>query len=213
MQHPETDLFGEPARDLSKSQLFTPMWLARRMATMVPRSARVLEPSCGRGNLVKALLEQGHAPENILAIDADERMASFAREQCGGVAVLCCDFLKYEGVGFNVALMNPPYEGNQHLDHVLHALDLVDVVIALVPADFEFTQERDSRLWATQALVTHRKLLPERVKFTGDGGQNEHVVLRMVRRMRHRRSDDERTVYEQTWRPGDHELEHLSEVP
>lgn len=214
MQPSETDLFGEPTRDLTKSQLFTPMWLARRMASMVPRTARVLEPSCGRGNLVKGLLLAGHPPANILAIDGDERMATFTRERFeGSVPTICADFLKLELVGFDFALMNPPYEENQHLEHILHALELVPALVALVPADFEFTQERDAKLWATKGVVTHRAILPERVKFTGDGGQNEHVVLRIARRMRHRRWDDERTVYEQTWRPGEGPLEHMGDMP
>lgn len=212
MQPPETDLFGEPWRDLEQSQLFTPPWLARRMVGWVPRAARVYEPACGTGNLIEPLIERGHRPELILGIERDRRMVDFATKRFDGrVAIRWSDFFALELAPVDLVLMNPPYEENEHLRFVLAALDLAPVVVGLFPADFEFTQERDSKLWATRGVVTHRAILPERVKFTGAGGQNEHVALRIARRMRHRRWDDERPVYEQTWRPGDGE--GLGEVP
>lgn len=212
MQPADTDLFGEPWRDLEQSQLFTPPWLARRMIGWVPRDARVLEPACGTGNLLEALVHRGHRAHLLLGVERDLRMVDFATKRFEGqVAIRWADFFALELAPLDVVLMNPPYEENEHLRFVLAALDVAPVVVGLFPSDFEFTQERDSKLWATRGVVTHRALLPERVKFTKDGGQNEHVALRIARRMRNRRHDDERVVYEQTWRPGDGD--GLAEVP
>lgn len=216
MQPHATDLFGEPTRDPEQSQLFTPMWLARRMVTWIRRDARVLEPACGTGNLLAALVEAGHRPELLAGIERDARMVDFARERLPGVDVRCSDFfdLGLADAPADVVLMNPPYEENAHLRFVLRALRIAPVVIALVPADFEFTQARDAELWAARGVVRRRAILPERVRFAGEGGQNEHVALLIARRMQARRYGEERLVCEETWRPGDvGPLEHLASVP
>lgn len=203
-----TDLLGEPWRDLSKSQLFTPIWLAMRMAEWVRRTSRVLEPCCGSGNLIDGLLRNGHPPELITAIERDERMARFAFERFEGrVQVICADFFEwakgYEGPKFDYSKMNPVYEENEHMRFVLAALGVAHAVVGLFPSDFESTQARDAQLWAPRGVVTRRALLPERVKFAGDGGQNEHVVLRIAGRDSPRRPGEQRMVHEETWRPAD----------
>lgn len=220
MQPADTNLFGEPAADLEQSQLFTPAWIARRMAGMVPRDALVLEPCCGTGNLVQGLLDVGHDPARILAIERDPRMARFARDRFGGrVEVIQADFFGLELVPkFDAVLGNFPFEDNLHLRFTVSALRLARVVTGIYPVTFEYTKERDRELWATSGLVTHRALLPERVEYANAGGCFESVVLRVVRRMRMRHPDDRRTVYEETWRSDDEQvraqaLAHLSEVP
>lgn len=222
MQPTETDLFGMPALDPEQDQFHTPMWLACRMAAWphgLPRSMRILEPSCGSGNLIEALLRAGHPPEHILGIERDKRWADFARERFGGrVEIRCADFLDLELVGFNFALTNFPFNKNQHTDHVLHALKMVPALVGVFPVTFEYTKERDRRLWATEALVTHRAVLPERVEYGGElgSGMFESNVLRVARRMRHRRPGDQRQVFEETWLRGEapaEQLEHLAEVP
>jgi predicted RNA methylase len=214
----QADLFGEPTRDLGKSQLFTPIALARRMAELVPRTARVLEPSCGTGNLIEGLLRAGHDPRLITGVERDAEMAAFAFARFQHrVDIIVQDFHSYCRLSrshpFDLVLMNPPYEENEHMRFVLEALDVAPTVVGLFPTDFEATQERDAKLWAVKGSVTHRITLPERVKFSGQGGQNEHAVLRINRREHPRRYGEVRHVVEETWRPGDGPLEHMAEVP
>lgn len=214
-----TDLFGEPFRDLKQSQLFTPLWVAMRMAEWVPRNARVIEPCCGNGNLIEALLRNGHPADLILAIERDVRMADFARERFDGrIQVICADFFAwardYKGPRFDISKQNPVYEDNEHMRFVLTSLDIAHAVVGLFPTDFESTQERDAKLWAPRGVVTHRAHLPERVKFAGDGGQNEHAVLRIANRYEPRRPGERRQVHEETWRPGDRaQFEHMAGMP
>ena len=48
----------------------TPATVAARMAGLLPnREASTLEPHAGTGNLIRALIEGGHAPESITAIE------------------------------------------------------------------------------------------------------------------------------------------------
>lgn len=195
-----------------RSQFFTPEWLARRMAGWVPRDARVLEPCCGPGNLIEALVADGHPFHFIHAIEIDAKLMYRARERFPGrlapndPAFRIGDFFHltrglYEC--FDVVLMNPVYENNLALEFVLRALELAPVVIALVPTDFVYTQERDARLWATHGKITRRAELPVRVKFVGAGGQHEHVVLRIERRSSVRAAGEVIHVPTEVWRPDD----------
>jgi 16S rRNA A1518/A1519 N6-dimethyltransferase RsmA/KsgA/DIM1 with predicted DNA glycosylase/AP lyase activity len=135
------DLFGMPPCDSSQSQWFTPMWLARRIARWVPAHARtrVLEPACGSGNLVAALLEVD-PKQQVVALELDPRMAEQARLRCG-VDVVCHDFLKVQACDLppcDLAVMNPPFEGNGHLEFVKHALKFVPAIVGVFPSAFEF---------------------------------------------------------------------------
>jgi SAM-dependent methyltransferase len=221
----QPDLFGEPWRCAEKSQLFTPTGLARKMArTMTSRRDRVLEPACGNGQLIEGLLHDGHSPDQIVGIERDSRLADFARARFGGrVRIITGDFFAWADVEgknfqFDSSLQNPPYENNMHCDFVVRCLSgLVRDIAGIYPTDFESTKERDDVLWAPLGRVDHRIILPDRVRFKGSGGQNEHVILRIKLRPHPRRPGELRQPFEETWRRSDYDVhqpfEHLSEVP
>jgi SAM-dependent methyltransferase len=195
-----------------RSQFFTPEWLARRMAGWVPRRARVLEPCCGPGNLIGALVDDGHPLHLIHAIEIDAKLMHRTRERFAGriaahdPAFRVGDFFHLtRGMFecFDVVLMNPVYENNLALEFVLRALELAPVVVAVVPSDFVYTQERDARLWATHGRITRRAELPCRVKFVGAGGQHEHVVLQIERRLAVRERGEVLHIPTEVWRPDD----------
>lgn len=202
----QQDLFGEPRRDPQRSQWFTPMWIARRMARAVPRHARVLEPSCGGGNLIAALLENGHPRDLIVACEIDQEWAQYTRNRCG-VRVVCGDFLATDREAFghvDYVVGNFPFEQNRHLHFTVHSLRLAPVVLGVFPAAFEFSGERDRDLWSTRARVTHRARLPERVDYGGDQSPSfDSVVLRIIRRMHPRPVGEQLPVYEEVWLPGE----------
>lgn len=193
-----------------RSQFFTPSWLARRAAGWVPSSARVLEPCCGTGNLLDGLVEAGHPPHRLQAIEIDAKLMHGTRERFAGripaEALRTGDFFAitrgwYEC--FDIVVMNPVYEGNLALEFVLRALELAPRVIAVVPSDFIFTQERDARLWATHGVISRLAYLPCRVKFVGPGGQHEHVVVQIDRRTSVRVAGEVIHVPTEVWRPDD----------
>lgn len=201
MQH---SLFGEPEVHPTLSQWFTPPWLARRLAAWVPRGARILEPSCGRGSLLAALLRTGHGPENLAGIELDPKWAAFARDDLRPVPIVHGDFLTlpYVPDSIDVVVMNPPFEDNAHLRFVLHALELAPVVVGVFPVSFEFSRERDRSLWASHGVVTRRARLPERVDYGGDQSPSfDSVALRIERRDRHRAHNEARQVLEEVWLP------------
>jgi predicted RNA methylase len=202
----------EPPRKASQSQWFTPAWLAARLVrpSWIPLGARVLEPACGSGNLIAALLRAGHDPGNILGIEKDPEFAAYARARFSGrVRIVEGDFFDeaiddgpFSVFQPDIMLTNPPFENNLHTRFVLHGLRLCEWVIAVIPTTFEFTQERDRTLWAPKGIVVRRALLPERVDYGGsDCPSFESVALKIGRRSSPRGRDDVRLVSEEVWTP------------
>lgn len=205
MQQAEVDLFGSPKLDAEQSQWMTPPWLARRLARWVLRGQRVIEPSCGTGNLLEALILEGHDYRMLLGVERDERLAEHARSRFGGdVNVVRGDFLSLDfgRRRFDVAVMNPPFEGNAHMRFVLRALELAPVVVGVFPVSFRFGGERDRELWAQHAAVTHVAMMPERVNYGGDQSPSfDSIALRIMRREHPRVNETRSQVFEEVWRP------------
>jgi predicted RNA methylase len=200
----QATLFGEPALIAALSQWHTPPWLARKLATWVPRGTRILEPSCGGGALVGALLRAGHAATNIHAIELDVRWADHFSKLYPAVALMCGDFLAapVDRDAFDVVVMNPPFEDNGHLRFVVRALELAPMVVGIFPSSFEFSQERDRELWSSRGAVTRRARMPARVDFGGtESGKGDTVALLIERRKAPRRHDEVLVVREETWTP------------
>lgn len=198
----QAHLFGEPELKPSLSQWFTPPWLALRMARWVSRTARVLEPSCGGGALIDGLLRAGHAPELITGVDIDPAWTVHCSSLWPDVRVWTGYFESLPLPSFDVVVMNPPFEDNQHLRSVLRALELAPTVIGLFPASFEFSGARDRLLWATKGIVARRARLPERVDYGGDQSPSfDSVVLKIQRREQPRLVDSVELVVEEVWKP------------
>jgi SAM-dependent methyltransferase len=203
----QSDLFGYHPRDASKGQLFTPPWLARRSASLIPYGSRALEPGCGSGNMVEALLERGCF---VVAVDVDPRWVDYCRKRFTGndrVVVVEADFLAQKSqmrdmvarYFLSECLTNPDYTDNTHLDYADFLLELFASFTGIFPITFEHSQERD-KFWANVGRVTHRAKMPERVKFGETGGQIDVECIRVVRRESPRTDDEWNTVLEAAWR-------------
>jgi predicted RNA methylase len=198
----QAHLFGEPERKPSLSQWFTPPFLAQRLAGWVPRGSRVLEPSCGRGALLEALLRAGHPALDLHGIELDPAWAAHCRERFPGVSIDVGDFFEQplEADSCDVVAMNPPFEDNGHLRFVLRALELAPVVVGIFPVSFEFSGQRDRELWIPRGVVTRRARLPERVDYGGTQSPSfDSVALRIERRFAPRARHDRQLVVEEVW--------------
>lgn len=205
----QVNLFGEPELSPALSQWHTPDWIARRLAAWVPMGARVLEPSCGAGNLIAALLSV-NASARITAVELDPAWAQHCRErfaglvQAGRIVVRNACFKSDSWGRFDVVLMNPPFEGGLHAEFLNLALDYAPVVLAILPVAIEFGEERDRVFWARKGRVTRRARLPERVKYGGDSQASfETVALRVERRADLRAPGELSAVIEEVWREGE----------
>lgn len=202
----QESLFGEPALKPELSQWHTPMAVARKLAAWVPADARVLEPSCGGGNLIAALIHQGHDPRRITGVELDEKWADHADKRfLGKVSVYCADFLKHAALycDHDVAITNPPFEGGMHAAFIEALIDIgIPVVLAILPSSIEFGLERDHTLWSKKARVTRRARLPQRVQYGGSFSASfDTVALRIVPRTKPREAGELFAVEETVWTP------------
>lgn len=204
-------LFGEPPKLPELSQWHTPIGLARKLAQWIPPTARVIEPSAGAGNLVAALLERGHAPHLIAAIEIDPRWMEQMRQRFAGLPVLLvqADFTKIDHAsfaasagGFDVSICNVPFEGNFPQEFLDGLLKMCPRVCGIFKESVEFGIDRDKVIWKPLAKVTRRARLPQRVKYGGDAQASfDTVVLDLTRRTRPREDDELSTVVEEIWYP------------
>lgn len=130
----------------------TPATLVARMieaADLAPGS-RVLEPSAGSGAIADAVKAAGHSVECI------ERHASLCEIIAAkGHSLIRGDFLELSPAGlYDAAVMNPPFESAQDLQHVRHAWEWIKpggALVAIMGAGVTFRQDRrysDFRAWA-----------------------------------------------------------------
>lgn len=97
----------------------TPPGVASQMMEWADLTAgdKVLEPSAGTGNLIRAAMAHGIFQSDITAVEIDEKKAS-------ALKCLCADFLACNGdLGkFDKVLMNPPFTRGADIAHIQHAL-------------------------------------------------------------------------------------------
>lgn len=108
-------------------QLFpTPQDIAEKMVEYadIRPDDRVLEPSAGTGNLIKAI---GNQPDKI-AVEINEELGK--RLMNGGISgthLYIGDFLSFNGeLGtFDKVIMNPPFEKGADIKHIKHAFGML----------------------------------------------------------------------------------------
>lgn len=118
------------------------------------RPWRVLEPAAGTGALLEALAEDGLAsPETAVdAVELDERVASSLSTRAWpmNVRVECADYLARPAPArpYDLAIMNPPYEGGLDSLFMSKAMDESLRVIALVRLALLESQRSYQRIWS-----------------------------------------------------------------
>jgi hypothetical protein len=187
-----------PPLDPALSQYHTPVKLAKRMVRWagVEPGMRVLEPSAGGGNIVRALLDEEKRPGNMLgfqvvAIEKDEKWAKYLVDHFAcpvSCYVLCADFLNEKAEctvahAMDLAVMNPPLNGGVAGEHIMHALKFAPRAISLIRGGDLHGVDRYERFWSQcdLARVAH---LCRRPPFGGDWhvGNTEFCVVDVYRK-------------------------------
>lgn len=180
-----------PQQDPALSQWFTPPEIAREMVRMAAQAlrmrpdARILEPSAGRGNLVRAVLEV-NPRARIDAVEIDARWQGSLEGLGDNVRVEIRDYLERPPPRqrYHLAITNPPYDGGLEAAHLAKMLDECDRVIALLPARSLHGVDRFERVWVRfndEWWLREKVHLVRRPKFGKGGGSDEIVLLDMQR--------------------------------
>jgi len=92
---------------------------------------RVLEPSAGRGAIIKAIYRKlgDNAPFRVHAVELDPHNVEVLKDMVH-VIVYAHDFMEHPTTGYGYKydriLMNPPFNGGQDVEHVRHAYEMLD---------------------------------------------------------------------------------------
>ena len=160
---PGVDPFpSEPeARVRASSAWYTPPEVAARLAGLSAVAARrqwhVLEPSAGHGALIKPMLAE-FAPAAIDAVDADARSCQALHDLFSlppanvqiPIHVERCDYLSRPAprTPYDLAVLNPPYEGGQDSAFVAKCMDESLRVVALLRLAMLESQRAHDRVWS-----------------------------------------------------------------
>jgi hypothetical protein len=105
----------------------TPGWVTRAIVPHLGplEGRRILEPSAGRGAIVRELLRAGADNHKLVRVERDEARADALLHDApaGAMQVVLGDFLSVPIGTFDVITMNPPFSAAQ--EHVEHALSLL----------------------------------------------------------------------------------------
>ena len=82
---------------------------------------RVLEPSCGKGDILDALKDECPGIE-LIAIERNHTLSDVLSAK--GHEVDFGDFLEHQGT-YDRIVMNPPFEDGQDIEHIRHAYALL----------------------------------------------------------------------------------------
>lgn len=172
-----------PKTNQHLSQWLTDPELARRIARWAdPVKLRVLEPSAGAGAFVWPLLDLG---ATVTALDIDPKWTCRLIDEHrgrGGLTVETVDFLEWSPRSrIDLCVMNPPYENGQDTDHLVHALEVADRVVALVRTNIIHGVGRYERIWK-HANLRRRINFIDRPRFSGAGSpRHDFCVVDVVK--------------------------------
>ncbi|MGH0229574.1 DUF4942 domain-containing protein [Sinorhizobium meliloti] len=151
-KHDDDGGLHEPKREMAKNFGFfpTPDALAARtidLASLYSREGtlRVLEPSAGTGQLARRARKEG------AVVDCIECQTHLANDlKAAGIygRVICADFLSIVPATtglYDRIIMNPPFDRERDIDHVMHALKFLKedgLLVAIMSAHTEFAESR-----------------------------------------------------------------------
>ena len=150
--HMWPDAAAPPEGSTELSQWCTPPALATKLVKWagIHKGHRVLEPSCGTGAFVGALLERG---AEVTANDIDPRMSGYVEAAHGKNRRLRTvwneDFLEgdFDDMGFDWVALNPPYENGQDRAHLAKACEAAPRVLALIRTSVLHGVAANRKIW------------------------------------------------------------------
>lgn len=170
----------EGVQVVSAPQLFpTPQVIADKMVNYLNPEAgdKILEPSAGTGNLLKAMIDQGCTKDQLSIAEINGALSNQLAKDYG--RVYPGDFLDrghWElGGYFDKIIMNPPFKNGEDIKHIKHALSMLTLRGTLVALCANGPRQRDALL----NLADHWEDLP--AGSFKNQGTNVNTALLVIR--------------------------------
>ena len=143
-----------PTPDEAADKLIDAAWLTRRRDGGL---WSILEPSAGTGNLARRCVKDGALVD---CVEAHDDRARALRTDGRYRSVITADFLRLQPTGelYDRVVMNPPFDRERDIDHVLHAMRFLKPdgrLAAIMSAGTEFRDTRKAK--AFRALMAEKR--------------------------------------------------------
>ena len=157
-------------------------WLVM-LAGGIHEHDKVLEPSAGRGALVRAIHRS--CPDAV--VDCYEMMPENKELllRLGGINIIGDDFTKSTiGKKYTKIIANPPFSGNQDIRHVRMMYDMLEqggTLASITSAHWEFAEEktcRDFRKWLEDVGGAKYEIESGAFKESGTGVRTLAIVIK-----------------------------------
>ena len=157
-------------------------WLVM-LAGGIHEHDKVLEPSAGRGALVRAI----HRSSPDVVVDCYEMMPENKEllSGLGGINMIGDDFTKSTiGKKYTKIIANPPFSGNQDIRHVRMMYDMLEqggTLASITSAHWEFAEEktcRDFRKWLEDVGGAKYEIESGAFKESGTGVRTLAIVIK-----------------------------------
>ena len=157
-------------------------WLVM-LAGGIHEHDKVLEPSAGRGALVRAI----HRSSPDVVVDCYEMMPENKEllSGLGGINMIGDDFTKSTiGKKYTKIIANPPFSGNQDIRHVRMMYDMLEqggTLASITSAHWEFAEEktcRDFRQWLEDVGGAKYEIESGAFKESGTGVRTLAIVIK-----------------------------------
>lgn len=157
-------------------------WLVM-LAGGIHEHDKVLEPSAGRGALVRAIHRS--CPDAV--VDCYEMMPENKEllSGLGGINIIGDDFTKSTiGKKYTKIIANPPFSGNQDIRHVRMMYDMLEpggTLASITSAHWEFAEEktcRDFRQWLEDVGGAKYEIESGAFKESGTGVRTLAIVIK-----------------------------------
>jgi len=159
---------------------YTPPAFARAVVRWagIGEGDRVVDLGAGTGNLTRACLDAG---ARVTAVEIDAAVAPVLRANCPEAHRIIGDAFAVAG-RWNLAILNPVWEGDMPERMLMHALTLAPRVVGIVPLNTLVGVDHYERLWRF-ARQTRELRCVRRPSFNGEGnGQRDVIAIEIERR-------------------------------
>lgn len=168
-----------PAPVIAVPQLFaTPAAIAERMVEVagIDERMRVLEPSAGSGNLLRAI--EARKPRHVTAVEVNMRLCDALEGRFGVDTLMQADFLSLKPSDVTPSVdrvvMNPPFERGADIRHIKHAMGMLGMGGRLVALCADGPRQRE----AFEPIATSYEPLPAGT--FKDQGTNVNVAMVVI---------------------------------
>ena len=145
----------------------------------------VLEPSAGAGNLARRAAEQGAVVD---CIEIQPHLAASLRQSALYRRVTEADFLTLtpdRSALYDRVIMNPPFDRERDIDHVMHALEFLKpggLLTTIMSAGTEFRETKKSRAFRDRMASLNARWRDLPARSFSDVGTNINTVIVTVRK-------------------------------